>query len=92
MSDLDGMWNVERVSGALPPMVGVRKRISGSTGDTRVGPLPGVPFVVEGLSLRYRAPLWGLVDHLEPDDDGFRGRAVYRGRELGRFRMRPIER
>ena len=91
MAELDGLWSVERVSGVLPPMVGVRKRISGSSGETKVGQLPGVPFAVEGLSLRYRAPLWGLVDHLEPDGDGYRGRAVYRGRELGRFRMRPIE-
>jgi ferritin-like metal-binding protein YciE len=91
MAELDGTWSVERVSGALPPMVGVRKRIAGSTGETKVGRLPGVAFVVEGLALRYRGPLEGLVDHLEPDADGYRGRSVYRGRELGRFRMRPIE-
>jgi hypothetical protein len=91
MAELDGTWSVERVSGVLPPMLGVRKRIAGSTGETKVGLLPGVPFVVEGLSLRYRLPLSGLVDHLEPDGDGYGGRAVYRGRELGRFRMRPIE-
>ena len=91
MAELDGTWSVERLSGVLPPMLGVRKRIAGSTGETKVGLLPGVPFVVEGLSLRYRLPLSGLVDHLEPDGDGYGGRAVYRGRELGRFRMRPIE-
>jgi len=90
VAQLDGSWSVERVSGLLPPMVGVRKRISGSVGETKVGPL-GVPFTVEGLTLRYRAPLWGLVDQLEPEGTGYRGRAVYRGRELGRFRMRPVE-
>jgi hypothetical protein len=90
VADLDGVWTVERVSGVLPPMVGVRKRIHGSRGETRLRGLPGAPFVVEGLTLRYRAPLWGLVDYLEPEGDGFRGRATFRGRELGRFRMRPL--
>ena len=91
MAELDGLWSVERVSGVLPPMTGVRKRISGSSGETKLGRLPGAQFVVDGLSLRYRGPLSGLVDHLEPAGAGYRGRAVYRGRELGRFRMRPIE-
>jgi hypothetical protein len=90
VAELDGSWKVERVSGVLPPMVGVRKRIEGSRGETKLGGLPGVPFVVDGLALRYRAPLWGLIDYLEPDGDGFRGRATFRGRELGRFRMRPL--
>jgi ferritin-like metal-binding protein YciE len=91
MADLDGTWTVERVSGALPPLAGVRKRIAGSTGETKIGRLIGVPFVVEGLTLRYRRPLDGLVDYLEPDGDGYAGRTVYQGRELGRFRMRLIE-
>jgi hypothetical protein len=39
-----------------------------------------------GRSLRYRFPP-GLVDELEPDGDGFRGRAFLVGRELGRFRL-----
>jgi hypothetical protein len=90
MAELDGVWSVERVSGLLPPMVGVRKRIEGSSGETRLGRLPGLPFLVEGLTLRYRAPLWGLVDYLESEGDAYRGRATYRGRELGRFLMRPI--
>jgi hypothetical protein len=42
--------------------------------------------------LRYRSPLSGLVDVLEPDGDGFRGRAIFRGRELGRFSLSPAER
>ena len=29
MSELDGEWEVERVSGLLPPLVGVRKEIDG---------------------------------------------------------------
>jgi hypothetical protein len=91
VADLDGVWNVERVSGLLPPMIGVRKRISGSSGETRLGVLPGLPFAVEGLALRYRGPFGGFVDYLEPDGTGYEGRATFRGRELGRFSMRPIE-
>ena len=88
MSELDGIWNVERRGGLLPPLVGVGKRITGSRGETRVGPLPGVPFDVDGLSLRYRAPFRGFVDELEPDGDGYVGRATFRGREFGRFALR----
>ena len=87
MGALDGVWKVERVSGALPPMLGVRKRISGARGSTRLGALP-LPFEVDGLTLRYRFPLAGLVDVLEPDGDGYRGRAFYLGQQLGHFRMR----
>ena len=87
MADLDGVWNVTRAGGWLPPLLGVQKRIDGSRGVTSLWRLPGVAFDVEGLSLRYRAPLRGLVDLLEPAGDGFRGRALFHGRELGRFRM-----
>ncbi len=90
MADLDGMWHVRRTRGALPPLVGVRKRISGARGETKLGRLPGVPFRVVGNTLRYRAPLLGLVDHLEPEGDGYRGRATLFGRELGRFTMTRI--
>jgi hypothetical protein len=85
---LDGLWNVEREGGLLPPMVGVRKRIAGARGVTTLGPLR-FPFAVEGLRLRYRVPP-GLVDVLEPDADGFRGRAFVFGREVGRFTLRRI--
>jgi hypothetical protein len=85
MGELDGVWNVRRESGVLPPMVGVRKEIAGAAGHTIVGPVR-LPFAVEGRSLRYRFPP-GLVDELEPEGDGFRGRALLAGRELGRFRI-----
>ncbi|HKP18681.1 MAG TPA: hypothetical protein VJT84_09385 [Gaiellaceae bacterium] len=88
MGELDGIWSVQRTSGLLPPLVGVRKRIDGSRGTTAVGALPGFPFEVEGTTLRYRAPLAGFVDVLEPETpDRFRGRATFRGREFGRFTM-----
>jgi hypothetical protein len=87
---LDGRWNVIRTGGLLPPLYGVEKRIRGNHGETRLGPLPGVPFHVDGLRLRYRAPLSGFVDVLEPDGQGFRGRATFRGHELGSFELRRL--
>jgi hypothetical protein len=87
VSGLDGIWNVERRGGLLPPLIGVRKLIEGTRGETRCGPLPGMPFDVQGLSLHYRAPFRGFVDVLEPDGDGYRGRATFRGREFGRFAL-----
>jgi hypothetical protein len=78
--ELDGKWEVV-------PMPGVRKRIEGDRGWTLVGPLR-VPFDVRGLELHYRFPFAGLVDVLEPEGDGYRGRATLFGREVGRFRLR----
>ena len=88
---LDGVWKVVRTGGALPPLVGVRKRISGSRGETKIGPLPGVPFDVDGLTLRYRSPLSAFVDVLEPAGAAFDGRATLLGREYGRFRLERLE-
>jgi hypothetical protein len=82
---LDGEWNVERTGGWLPPLLGVRKRISGGRGETALGPLPGVRFEVVGLELRYPGGLF--VDVLEPVGDGYVGVATFRGRPFGRFRM-----
>jgi hypothetical protein len=90
MPELDGVWNVKRLSGLLPPLVGVQKRIHGTSGETVVGPLPGMPFDVVSLSLRYRAPFRDFVDELEPDGDRYRGRATFRGRTYGRFELEPI--
>jgi hypothetical protein len=85
---LDGHWTVRRTGGLLPPLAGVRKRIRGGRGETSIGSLPGFPFTVDGLLLRYRPPLRGLVDELEPQGDGFHGRAMFLGRELGTFELR----
>jgi len=90
MGELDGRWSVERVSGALPPMLGVEKRIQGARGVTMVGPLARLPFAVVGRSLRYRPPLGAFVDHLEPAGEGFDGRATVQGREYARFRLRRL--
>jgi len=90
VGELDGVWNVKRVGGLLPPMVGVQKRISGSSGETRVGPLFGVPFDVVGRDLHYRAPFQGFVDELEPAGSGFQGRATFRGRVFGRFALERL--
>ncbi len=91
MTELDGVWNVERMGGFLPPLHGVRKRISGARGETALGSLPGVSFVVAGRELRYRGPLNAFVDVLEPSQDGWNGRALFRGREYGQFRLRPAK-
>ena len=88
MQELDGVWKVRRLGGALPPLVGVTKHIHGDRGETHVGRLVRMPFDVRGLELRYRAPLGMFVDVLEPDGDGFRGRATVFGREYGRFELR----
>jgi ferritin-like metal-binding protein YciE len=90
MAELDGTWNVRRTGGLLPPLTGVRKRIHGASGETTVGPLPGVPFDVVGLELRYRGPFSGFIDVLEPHADGYRGRATFRGQVFGRFAMQRV--
>jgi hypothetical protein len=91
MGELDGVWEVRRVGGLLPPLYGVRKRIDGATGVTVLG-VVGAPFDVVGRELRYRGALSrGLVDAVEPGEGGWwDGVARYRGRELGRFSMRRL--
>ena len=88
--ELEGVWEVRRTGGLLPPLIGVRKRIAGTRGETRVGDVAGAPFDVVGLELHYRAPFAGFVDVLTPSGDGFGGRATFRGRTFGRFVMTPI--
>ena len=87
MNELDGVWDVRRVSGVLPPLAGVRKRIDGARGETVVGGGRGLPFEIHGLELRYRRPLSFLVDVLEREGDGYVGRATAFGRTYGRFRL-----
>lgn len=83
---LDGEWDVARLGGLLPPLPLVRKRIEGGRGATILGPLPLAPFSVRGLRLRY--PLGLVVDVLEPDGAGFRGRTLVLGRPVGSFSLR----
>ncbi len=87
MPELGGDWELRRLSGVLPPLAGMRKRIDGDRGATV---LPGgvrVPFAVVGHELRYRPPFTMLVDVLEPAGDGWHGRAMVFGRTIGEFRM-----
>ena len=86
---LDGRWNVRRIGGLLPPMIGVGKTIEGDHGHTTLGPLR-VPFRVEGhtLTLRYTGPLSAFEDRLEPAGTGFQGRSYLGGMELGCFELR----
>jgi hypothetical protein len=82
---LDGVWDVHRTGGALPPMRGVvRKRIENGRGCT-VAAGVRFPFTVDGLALRYP---FGLVDELVPDGpDAYDGTAKLLGRTVGTFRM-----
>ena len=91
MSNLDGVWQVERVGGALPPLPGCVKRIRGTRGTTEFTRLPGMPFEVRGLELHYKAPFNALVDRLEPQDGGYFGHATIAGVEYGQFRMRRLD-
>src|SRR5947207_14840249 len=89
VGELDGVWAIERVSGALPPLPGCVKRIHGSRGTTEFPHVPGLPFEVRGLELHY--PLGLLVDSLEPQNGAYLGRATLLGRELGQFTMRRLD-
>jgi ferritin-like metal-binding protein YciE len=92
VSELDGVWDVRRTGGLLPPLIGVRKEIRGTHGKTLLpGGAIGVPFDVVGLELHYRAPLAGFVDTLVPHGSGFSGRATFRRRTFGRFELSSIK-
>jgi hypothetical protein len=88
IGSLNGVWNVRRTGGLLPPLVGVRKVIEGDHGETRVGRMPGMPFQVRDGALHYRSPFAGFVAVIEPGGGAeVRGRATFRGRTFGRFAM-----
>jgi ferritin-like metal-binding protein YciE len=94
---LEGEWEVEHVSGLLPSMGGIRKRIRGNGGETRVGPLPVWSFRSERkegrVALVNRRPFSVLVDELRPKPDGsWLGRSTLLGLELGEFRMISVDR
>lgn len=91
VGQLDGVWSVERVSGALPPLHGCVKRINGTRGTTEFPNFPGLPFDVRGLELHYRPPFALFVDRLEPQNGGYRGHATFFGREIGQFTLRRLE-
>ncbi len=94
-SDLEGRWRLERLSGALPPLIAARKEVRGDRGVTRFGPFPGVPFRVEEredcLALVYRPPFSMLVDEVRKEPEGsWLGKATLGGHTLGEFRMTKI--
>jgi hypothetical protein len=82
---LDGLWDVHRTGGALPPMRGiVRKRIETGRGWTIALGIR-IPFAVDGLTLRYP---FGLVDELVPaGPDAYEGTTRLLGRTVGSFRL-----
>jgi ferritin-like metal-binding protein YciE len=91
MENLDGVWRVERIGGALPPLQGCIKRIHGNRGTTEFTYVPAMPFEVRGLELHYRPPLNPFVDRLEPSEGGYFGHATIAGMEFAQFRMRRLD-
>ena len=89
MAQLDGVWEVHRLSGVLPPLLGMRKRIRGARGETLVGPVR-MCFDVHGNELHYRPPFSGFVDVLEVGGDVCQGRATFNGKEFARFELRRV--
>jgi hypothetical protein len=87
VSELEGDWELRRLSGVLPPLGALRKRIDGDRGATILPGGVGIPFAVVGRELRYQPPFAMVVDVLEPDGDGWHGRATVFGRTVGEFRM-----
>jgi ferritin-like metal-binding protein YciE len=91
VAELDGVWAVERVSGALPPLHGCVKRVHGDRGRTDCPGFPRMPFEVRGLDLHYLGAFRPLVDRLEPRNGDYFGRATLLGREIGRFTLRRLD-
>ena len=93
----DGLYDVCRISGLVPPLPGLRKAVAGRRGATLVGPLVRLPFRLEGapdgrVTLRYAFPLSLLVDELHAAPDGtFDGVATVAGLRYGRFRLVPSD-
>ena len=84
---LEGRWAVRRVAGLIPPMIGVTKHITASSGVTAIARIPIARFDVRGNELRYRPPFRGVVDKLEPAGDQWLGQTLIAGTSIGRFRL-----
>jgi len=104
VKNLEGDWNVERLSGPLP-MPFVWKRIRGGRGETHVLPRswqalgpplePKLPFELEQgeghVALIYRRPLSFMTDELRLEADGsWLGQAKVAGVRYAWFRMVPV--
>jgi hypothetical protein len=95
MDELEGRWQVKRLSGALPPMVAVHKEIHGKRGETRFGRFLALPFRIEERedcpALVYRRPFSMLVDEvIKQTEDSWLGETTLGGHALGRFRMTRV--
>jgi hypothetical protein len=91
-NDLTGRWALSRVSGLLPPLGLLHKRIAGARGATAFGSLLDIPFRVRsgarGPVLVYSGPLGIVRDRLRRrQDGGWDGEATVLGIRIGRFRM-----
>ena len=97
MDELEGRWQVERLSGALPSMVAVHKEVHGKRGETRFGHLLGLRFRIEERedcpALVYRPPFSMQVDEVRKQtEDSWLVETPLEGRALGRFRMTRVSR
>jgi hypothetical protein len=95
MDELEGRWQVERLSGALPPMVAVHNRNHGKRGETRFGHLLGLRFRIEEREdcpgLVYRPPFSMLVDGMSESRRKTHGGEMTLGRRArGRCRMTRV--
>ena len=95
MDELEGRWRVERLSGALPPMVTVHKEIHGKRGETRFAQFLALPFRIEEHedcpAFVYRPPFSMLVDELRKQvDNSWLGETTLGGHAFGRFRMTKV--
>jgi len=95
MDELEGRWQVERLSGALPSMGAVHKEIHGKRGETRFGHFLALPFRIEQRedcsALVYRWPFSILVDKVRKrTEDSWLGETTLGGRTCGRFRMTRV--
>lgn len=91
ISALDGRWELARVSGLLPPLGFLHKRIEGGRGATRLGSVLRLPLRVRqgpaGPELVYAGPLSFVRDRLRRGGDGWVGETFVLGLRVGRFRM-----
>lgn len=97
VEDLDGRWQVRRLSGPVP-MPGVFKAISNGKGHTGAtwSPFPDLPFELEQKSdyveLVYSSPLPFIRDELRREADGsWLGKANIAGVQYAWLAMIPCE-
>jgi hypothetical protein len=88
-----GRWKVVRESGKVPPglRISVKPKQKNATGSgwAKLGAIPIGRFRIAGSTFEHR--LLPLAEQLELRKDGaWHGRMLWRGKELGLFRLEPL--